>query len=101
MHGKKGSFLATAGRLKVSRPKSDKRGVMANIVGLVTAQMKSVCDGLGAGIKSLLMDSETISTISIACPQSALMRQAPHYRLLPLCPTYSSGLYKVVFLLLG
>ena len=51
---------------------------MANIVGLVTAQMKSVCDGLGAGIKSLLMDSETISTISIACPQSALMRQAPH-----------------------
>ena len=50
---------------------------MANIVGLVTAQMKSVCDGLGAGIKSLLMDSETISTISIACPQSALMRQAP------------------------
>ena len=67
---------------------------MANIVGLVTAQMKSVCDGLGAGIKSLLMDSETISTISIACPQSALMRQAPQLD----TPTSVS---KVVCLIVG
>ncbi len=48
---------------------------MSDLVGLVTYQMSSICDSLGSGIKSLLMDGETISTISIACPQSALMRK--------------------------
>lgn len=59
----------------LARPTKPIQDIMANLVGLVTAQMTSICETLGPGIKSLLMDSETISTISIACPQSALMRK--------------------------
>jgi hypothetical protein len=46
-----------------------------DLMGLMTLRIDQILDNVGPGMKVLLMDSETTTSLSLSCPQSRIMRK--------------------------
>ena len=46
-----------------------------DLMELMTSRIDQILDNVGPGMKVLLMDSDTMSSVSLSCPQSRIMKK--------------------------
>ena len=45
------------------------------MMALMTSRIDEILDSVGQGMKVLLMDSDTTTSVSLSCPQSRIMKK--------------------------
>lgn len=46
-----------------------------DLIDLMTSRIDQILDNVGPGMKVLLMDSDTTTSVSLSCPQSRMMKK--------------------------
>ena len=46
-----------------------------DLMALMTSRIDEIMDSVGSGMKVLLMDSDTTTSVSLSCPQSRIMKK--------------------------
>ncbi len=49
--------------------------VEMDLMALMTARIDQILESVGPGMKVLLMDSDTTTSVSLSCPQSRIMKK--------------------------
>ena len=46
-----------------------------DLMELMTSRIDQIMDSVGSGMKCLLMDADTTTSVSLSCPQSRIMKK--------------------------